>query len=231
MAPKISRWSGRKKSGADDQVGDAVPAAVVEHQAAQQGLLGLIRTGRCREIGQGPGVASRPGSLPCGRRSGPGGRGRPGPSRPAGVVFRDHRNANRRIHVTVQMEFDLVLAERADRALGQPDFAASDGDTGSRAGLGNVGGPQGAEQLAFRARLGRQLQRQFRARWRPAAVAAWSSSASFFSSPHAALQRRRYWQPSQAWPCPGAEGNCGRSRNGPSPGHRCCPGFRPFPGG
>ena len=47
-----------------------------------------------------------------------------------------------------------MLAHRAQRPVGQAHFAARQLLAGRRGGLGDVGGADGAEQLAFAARLG-----------------------------------------------------------------------------
>src|SRR5690606_37421077 len=64
------------------------------------------------------------------------------------------------VHVAVQVQLDVVIADHADRPFRQPYLAALDLDAERRHRLGNVHGPDRAEQLALRARLGLDADRQ-----------------------------------------------------------------------
>ena len=62
------------------------------------------------------------------------------------------------LDVAVQVQLDVVLADEADRPSRQTHFTALDLDAGLGQGLGDVGGADGAEELALGARLRAQLE-------------------------------------------------------------------------
>ena len=70
------------------------------------------------------------------------------------LFFGGHRHRQVDFDVGVQMQLDVVLADQPDRAAGQTHFAALDVDAGGGQRLGDVGGADRAEELAFAAGLG-----------------------------------------------------------------------------
>ena len=57
------------------------------------------------------------------------------------------------IDISMQMQADEVLADRAQRPAGQPHLAALDVETGATAGFGDVAGTDRAEELSLRSGL------------------------------------------------------------------------------
>src|ERR1700722_7346263 len=80
----------------------------------------------------------------------------PGFCRP--LLFGDDGDREGHVDVGMQVQLHRMLAGGSDRTIRHANFAAGYGITRFPGGFGNVGGADRAEQLAFGARLGLELE-------------------------------------------------------------------------